>query len=85
MMAGLPVVGVAATELPGVITNGVDGYVDTRRERLLECMHQLSGDRDLAQRWGRAARQTALQRFGIERYVRDWMNALSLLTETCHE
>jgi hypothetical protein len=85
MMAGLPVVGVAATELPGVITNGVDGYVDTRRERLLECMHQLSSDRDLAQRWGRAAWQTALQRFGIERYVRDWMNALSLLTETCHE
>jgi hypothetical protein len=85
MMAGLPIVGVAATELPSVITNGVDGYVDTRRERLLECMHQLSSDPELARQWGLAARQTARRRFGIERYVRDWTKALSLLTKaSCH-
>lgn len=80
MMAGIPVVGVAATELPGVITNGVDGYVDTRREALVDCMQELLSDPGLASKWGQAAQRTARRRFCIDRFVRDWEQVFSLLT-----
>lgn len=82
MMAGLPVVGLATTELPNVITNGVSGWVDSRRDRLIDCMHELIHDSDLARQWGLAARKTALARFSIERYVDDWNSLLALLTGT---
>ncbi len=75
MMAGVPVVGVAATELPTVIENGANGYVDTRLDRLAEVMRALLADPDLARAWGREAQVRAAQRFGIDRFVRDWMAA----------
>ncbi|RTZ48312.1 glycosyltransferase family 1 protein [Candidimonas sp. SYP-B2681] len=80
MMAGMPIVGIAATELPMVITNGVNGYVDTRRERLLECMHQLISEPELARQWGEASRQIARSRFSIDRFVRDWNDLLLSLS-----
>ena len=82
MLCGLPVVGFAATELPTVIVNGQSGYVDTRPERLAEAMAALEHDPDLARRWGAAARLTALTRFGMERFVADWLRALDDLMET---
>jgi hypothetical protein len=85
MMAGMPIVGVAATDLPNVITNGVDGYVDSRRDRLVACMRQLLRDPELAREWGEAARRTALRRFSIGRYVDDWNDVLGLLTGVRHE
>jgi len=81
MLAGVPVVGVAATELPAVIRNGVDGYVDTRPQRLVDCMRQLLADPALARQWGEAARRMARQRFGIGRFVEDWLDVFSLLVE----
>lgn len=80
MMAGMPIVGIAATELPNVIDNGVEGYVDSRRDRLVDCMRQLIDDPALARQWGLAARNTALRRFSIERFVDDWNGVLALLT-----
>jgi hypothetical protein len=72
MQVGLPIVGLATTEMPTVIANGVNGWLDTRPERLVEVMRQLIDDHELARRWGEAARRTALERFGIERFVADW-------------
>ena len=72
MLVGLPVVGLATTEMPTVIRNGESGWVDTRVDRLVEVMHALLKDPDLARRWGREARRTAQERFGIDRFVADW-------------
>ncbi|WP_368643220.1 glycosyltransferase [Castellaniella ginsengisoli] len=80
MMAGLPIVGIAATELPHVIANGVNGWVDNRPQRLVDCMRQLIHEPALARRWGQAARETALARFSIERYLDDWNTLLARLT-----
>ncbi|WP_276808799.1 glycosyltransferase family 4 protein [Castellaniella defragrans] len=77
MMAGLPIVGVAATELPCVIANGVNGWVDSQPQRLVACMRQLIDEPALARRWGQAARETALRRFSIERYIGDWNELLA--------
>ncbi|GAA4323675.1 glycosyltransferase family 4 protein [Pigmentiphaga soli] len=80
MMAGVPVVGLATTELATVIDNGVNGYVDTRLDRLADAMQELLADPELARDWGEAGRLYAMERFGIERFVDDWMAALALVT-----
>ncbi|HEY9068266.1 MAG TPA: glycosyltransferase family 4 protein [Burkholderiaceae bacterium] len=80
MMVGVPVVGLATTELVSVIRNGRNGFVDTRVEHLIEAMRWLLGDIALARRLGAAGRRTALERFTIERFVDDWMRALREIT-----
>jgi len=80
MMAGVPVIGIAATELNQVIQNGVNGYVDTRRATLLEVARQLLDDPGLARQWGEGARRTARERFNIGRFAADWERLLFGLT-----
>ncbi len=80
MMVGLPIVGLATTEMVTVIQSGENGFVDTRLERLLEAMRALLRDPGLARKWGEAARRTALERFGINRFIADWNDALRAVT-----
>jgi glycosyltransferase involved in cell wall biosynthesis len=81
MGIGMPVVALATTELPSVIVNGVNGYADTRIERLVEVMHELLRDPALARRWGDAAQHTVRERFGIERFAADWDRVLRRVVE----
>jgi glycosyltransferase involved in cell wall biosynthesis len=84
MMVGLPIVGLATTEMPTVIVNGVNGWLDTRPERLVDVMRQLIADPALARQWGEAARRTAQERFGIERFVADWDRLLRRVAAGSH-
>jgi len=77
MMVGLPIVGLATTELVTVIRNGENGFVDTRIEPLVDAMLQLLEKPELARELGAAARRTAQARFGIDRFVADWLDALA--------
>jgi len=77
MMVGLPIVGLATTELVTVIRNGENGFVDTRIEPLVDAMQQLLEQPELARELGAAARRTAQARFGIDRFVADWLDALA--------
>jgi glycosyltransferase involved in cell wall biosynthesis len=83
MLAGLPVVGLATTELVTVIDSGRNGFIDTRLDRLVDVMRQLVHDRGLAAEWGEAGRQTARERFSIDRFVRDWLKVFDEVT-TAH-
>jgi hypothetical protein len=80
MMVGMPIVGLATTELPSVICDGENGYVDTRIERLVQDMQRLLREPALARHLGDAARRTAEERFGIARFIADWDHALHLVT-----
>ena len=62
MSVGLPVVGSLLTELPN-IDDGVNGFVDTDPEQLVEVMHALLADPELARAVGEAGRATARERF----------------------
>jgi hypothetical protein len=73
MMLGLPVVGMATTELVTVIQNGVSGYIDTSVDRLIGGMRALLDDPTHARRLGEAARRTAERRFAITRFVNEWL------------
>ena len=76
MMAGVPVVGLATTELVTVIENGRNGVIDTRIDRLVAAMRRLLADPAHAQALGESGRRTAVERFGIGRFVRDWLRVL---------
>lgn len=80
MMCGLPVIGLATTELVTVIDNGRSGYLDNRPEKLSDTMQLLLEEPGLARQLGQGARQTALERFSLARFVDDWH---SLLAELC--
>ena len=76
-MVGLPVVGLATTELVTVIRNGENGFVDTRLESLNAAMEALLDAPQEAARMGASARRDAQERFGIERFVRDWLQVFA--------
>jgi glycosyltransferase involved in cell wall biosynthesis len=82
MAGGVPVVGLATTELPTVIDDGRNGFVHTDVDRLVGDMHRLLADRHLAWEIGAAARATAAARFDLARFARRWTNLLEELVRT---
>lgn len=80
MMVGLPVVGLATTELVNVIRNDRNGYIDTDPQRLIEAMRHLIDSPAESARLGAAARRVAQERFNIERFIADWLDAFAEVT-----
>jgi hypothetical protein len=76
MTIGMPIIGLATTELATVIRNGESGYVDTNVETLIDAMQHLLRDPEEARRLGEGARKVALERFHIDRFVSDWDRTL---------
>jgi hypothetical protein len=72
MQVGLPVVGLATTEMPRAVVDGVSGYVETDVEALVAHMLRLLADPGEARRLGEGARRLARERHGIERFARAW-------------
>jgi glycosyltransferase involved in cell wall biosynthesis len=72
MMMGMPVVGLATTELSAVIDNGYSGFIHTDINYLIEKMKLLIKDPVLAKEIGNNGREVALKRFNIQRFVNDW-------------
>jgi hypothetical protein len=72
MMIGLPVIGLATTELPRIIRDSGGGYADTELSRLIDFSRELIRDRGRAQELGRKARDYARERFAIGRFAADW-------------
>jgi glycosyltransferase involved in cell wall biosynthesis len=72
MMMGMPVVGLATTELSAVINNGYSGFIHTDINYLIEKMKLLIKDPMLAKEIGNNGREVAMKRFNIQRFVNDW-------------
>lgn len=77
MMVGLPVAGLATTEMVTVIRDGASGILHTNPQYLIARMKNLLEDKDLALRLGRAGKEIALKRFNIDRFTRDWYKLFS--------
>lgn len=80
MMAGLPIVGLATTEMATTIENGVSGYINTDVEKLIEHMQELCADPLLARKLGAGAQRRAMERFHIQRFISDWNRTFELVT-----
>lgn len=72
MMIGIPVVGMATTELSSVIQNERSGFIHTDLNYLINKMKLLLKDRDLAVQLGKEGRRTAMERFNIKRFAQEW-------------
>jgi len=77
MRTGLPIVGLATTEMVRAIENGVSGFVDTDVQTLVERMRELIADEKLARKLGEGARRRAEEMFSIDRFAKDWLDALT--------
>jgi glycosyltransferase involved in cell wall biosynthesis len=84
MMTGLPVVGLATTEMVTAVENGKRGYVETDVDKLIERMHYLLDDHDHARELSRNAREYATQRFNIQRFANDWQRVVSNFVQNAH-
>jgi len=79
MMIGTPVVALATTELPTVIESGETGFVSCNIDELINHMRSLLADHGKACRIGANARAVAYERFGLDRFTRDWNAAFRLV------
>lgn len=77
MTIGLPVIGLATSELASVIRNNECGYIDTNIHRVRDAAQTILRGRDLAQSWSEGAQKIAKERFHIDRFVNDWRETFS--------
>jgi len=85
MMVGLPIIGLATTEMVTTIENDISGYIDTNVSRLIEHMRRLLSNPAEAHRLGKGARLRAEQRFNIRRFVSDWNDTFISVTRRATE
>jgi glycosyltransferase involved in cell wall biosynthesis len=76
MQLGMPVVALATTEAPDAIPAAA-GIVSTRVERLTDAARAFLAEPERAREAGLAARRSALERFGLERFLADWDRVLA--------
>lgn len=76
LMLGIPVVGLATTEMVHVIENGRTGFVSTDLRELIDRMRELRADHRLATLIGAQGRVMALERFSVQRFANDWLTTL---------
>jgi glycosyltransferase involved in cell wall biosynthesis len=79
MQLGMPVVALDTTEVREAVP--VDaGVVSNRVDVLRAALKTMTDSPDDALRMGRAAREAALRRYGLERFLRDWDQVLEEVT-----
>lgn len=79
MQLGLPVVALAATEAVEAVPAEA-GVVSTDPRRLVAAVRDFVHDPEAARVAGKAARAHALDRFGLDRFLRDWDHVLMEVT-----
>jgi len=72
MMIGIPVVGMATTELSSVIQNEKSGFIHTDLDYLIHQMKVLLDDKKLANQLGQEGKKIAIERFHIRRFIKEW-------------
>jgi hypothetical protein len=77
MALGVPIVGLATTEMVTLVTQGQSGYVHTDIRWLMDRMHTLLSDPIEARRLSSEARLEGRRRFHIGRFIDDWNAALA--------
>jgi glycosyltransferase involved in cell wall biosynthesis len=75
MMVGMPVVGLATTEMPVAIENNISGFIHTNVDQLVGEMKSLLQDKRKAFKLSEGAKASAIKKFNIIRFTQDWMKA----------
>jgi glycosyltransferase involved in cell wall biosynthesis len=80
MQMGMPVLALATTEAIAAVPPDA-GVLSTRVDTLVEAAQWLIDEPEQARRLGARARQVALARYGLDRFLADWDRLLE--EETC--
>jgi glycosyltransferase involved in cell wall biosynthesis len=75
MHLGMPVVALSTTEVPEAVPPEA-GVVSNRLDVLDEALTRLIREPEEARRLGKAGREVAVERYGLDRFLRDWDRAL---------
>ncbi|UKA54857.1 glycosyltransferase [Arthrobacter sp. FW305-BF8] len=78
MHLGMPVLALATTEAARAVPPEAGG-ISTEVEELSRIARQLVNDPEEARRRGKVAREAALERYGLERFLADWDELLAEL------
>jgi glycosyltransferase involved in cell wall biosynthesis len=81
MHLGMPVVALGTTEAPDAVPADA-GVVSNDLSVLADAMRRLAADAEEAQMLGKAAREAALARFGLDRFLADWERVFIEAAET---
>jgi glycosyltransferase involved in cell wall biosynthesis len=81
MMLGMPIVALATTEVSSVLRDGVHGFISNDNEALIRGMQCLLAEPERAREMGREALALATERFGPERFIREWNEAFAAAQE----
>jgi glycosyltransferase involved in cell wall biosynthesis len=84
MMIGIPVVGLATTEMVTVIRDGESGILHTDTNYLIKKMKQLIEDKALAKQLGDEGRRVVNERFNINRFTKDWEKLVGKVIQGSH-
>jgi hypothetical protein len=76
MHLGMPVVALATTEVPDAVPVEA-GVISTRVDVLSDALRRLIEDPEQARAMGKAAREAALARYGLGRFLADWDRVLA--------
>lgn len=72
MSCGCAVVSTATCMIPEIIENGVNGFITNNEDEMRAYLEQLLNDKELATKLGKAARQTIIDKFSVERFTMEW-------------
>jgi len=72
MALGMPIVGLATTEMAVTIQNGHSGFIHTDIDYLIGRMKFLLADHAAALDMSKHARDTAMEKFDIKRFTQEW-------------
>jgi hypothetical protein len=79
MHLGMPVVALATTEVPEAVPAEA-GVISTDVERLVEAVRMLVNEPEQARLMGKAARESAMARYGLQRFLADWDRLVEEIT-----
>jgi hypothetical protein len=79
MHLGMPVVALATTEVVEAVPAGA-GVVTNSLERIVEALRHLGREPEEAMSMGKIGRSAALERYGLDRFLRDWDRLLVEVT-----
>jgi len=80
MMTGVPIIGLATTEMSVTIKNNYSGFIDTNVNALIQKMEMLLNDHGRAKELGEGAKETAREKFNIERFKKDWLETFTAVS-----
>lgn len=84
MMLAIPIIGMASTEVPTVITNDVNGCICTDLQVLIRKLQELLNNKQQAIRLRKNGRHTFLDRYNISRFTADWEKTFKQVISTAY-